>query len=927
MKLRQRTLLCVALTLGCLLAGVYILSSKFILNEYRNLEQRETIRNVNRVTDELAYQIKEMHSNSSDWSNWDDTYQFMADRNAAYVRSNLDTVLLNLDLMVFLDSNGRVVYSKPLPKKGKAAPPLAEEVRSALGFDKSVVNPLSELNGLVTLASGDTLLVSVRPIVRTSGVGPPRGWTVFALRMDSAEVKGLGDRSHLKLGLFGFKDQADPPDCQVMSAALTNGGIRTRALSDTSMAGYAVLSDVFGRAVKLLRVENPRDIFAQGLRSQRYLLLFILGAGFVFGILVLGVIEYATLSRLSRLSSQVDQIGLEGEETARIVLPGRDEISWLAAKIDGMVEILRERKQELRKKNDELVSSVNLLAATNHILANAVEGIAEVNDEDQVVRFNHAFAAMHGYDEGQFTAFHWQTLIAPSDQETVHDAILMMIAEGKAVCEACGRRRDGSLFFEEIVIVAALDAQSRVASCHWFTKDITERKQLEAQIKHKAYHDVLTGLPNRDLLVDRLRTACQRARRKASSIAVLFLDLDEFKAVNDSLGHEAGDFLLKGVAERIRSCVREGDTVARLGGDEFTVLLEGLDDPKQAVLVAERIVTRLKSPISLPNGKVFANVSIGIAYSENGAHEAETLLRDADTAMYQAKDKTKPCFALFDPSMNVAASEKRELAAQLNRALTTDELQLLYQPLVALDTGRPVGVESLIHWPERPFFKPTADQIVVLAEEAGFIDALFSWMLTSSCRQMRAWLPYLDERIQLHIKVSCRELQHPDLIETIDDILRETRMPPQRLRIEVPSKALVADQERTLKRLTELSTLGISLVLDNFGTGSHFVSKLGDYPFHMVKVDASVIGLLDSHEEARALTQATLIMANSAKVLVTAEGVETLGQLLHARDLGCSVGQGSIFGRPLGPREVLPRLSGGVVLPVSTDKAATDQAA
>lgn len=915
MTLRQRTLLSVAITLALLIAGTTFLSSSILIHKYEDLERRETRRSLNRISDELEYQLKEMHSHATDWSDWDDTYRFMGDHNQAFVRSNLSSVMLNLDLMAFLDLNGNVVNETRIPRQGHKNPPFAEDVRMALGFGQGKdAAPAKDacFAGIVSLANQDALLVSMRPVKRTGGLGPSRGWTVFVLRLDGIEIARLASRSHVNLTLFDLNDPGLSPACREALVLLKAGSpVVSRPMNEQTIAGYTYLKDYRGRPVKLLRLTGSRDIYAEGLASQRNLSQTAAAAGLIFSIVILWIVEVAALGRVSRLRLQVQRISSDGDDATPIKLPGRDELSWLARVINGFVEKQREARAELSSKNEYLQQMVDELAATNHILENVVEGIAEIDLEGRVVTANSAFATMYEYENDRLQGFHWKTLVCPDDHDRVQEAFDSVATTLKSHCEAQGRRRDGSLFHKEIVMIAAPASETKPATFHWFIRDISERKKLESEIQYQAFHDPLTGLPNRALFVDRLDMACKRAARKREGLAVLFLDLDDFKLINDSMGHDAGDHLLAAVASRIQRCIRPQDTAARLGGDEFTVLLDGLVSIDEAIHVAERILSGLEAPISLPTGKTFGSVSIGIAFCENGESDADTLLHDSDVAMYQAKCMPMPTYAVFEPSMNDTAVERRELAAALKEALSRDLLTQHYQPIVNLETGELLGMEALLRWRDPIRGDVPPNLFVAVAEEAGLMEMLGVWSLRRACRQMSEWIKDVpaSRDLVMSVNLSGKQLQRPDINDTILAALRDFDLPADKLRLEVAAKLLPSDGERTLSLLNRLKSTGVKLAIDDFGTGSHLISRLSEYPFDMVKVDGSVTWMLETHEEARALVQAIMVMAKPAGVEVTAEGIETVGQLRYLTRAGCRAGQGYIFGKALPAEEAVLAMS------------------
>lgn len=915
MNLRQRTLLAVAATLTALMAGAYFVSSSFVLKSFDDLERTRASQDVERVTDELTYQLREMHQNSSDWSNWDDTYQFMVDKNQAYIKSNLNNILLNLDLMAFFDADGKVFYSNPVPRPGHQPPPKVEDIRKALKFDGSYGRRPSlnrDFCGIVSLPDGQVAFVSVRPIVKTSGQGPAHGWTVFALRLDDHELTQLAERTHLGVQMFPLNGAGDKEAAAVADDIAPDRTV-AQPLDEKRMAGYTLINDAFGQPVKLLRVIDSRPIHAAAVANRGYLMQFTIVAGVAFALVILLVLEFAALSRVSRLSRQVELAGSFADGNPQIELPGKDELSWLASKISGLVDRLHEGRRELKQKNEDLEHLVELLGERNDILANAVEGIAVFDSTERITSCNAAFAAMNCLSETSAEGTDWHSLIISDDHERMTSAIREMRMDGKSRVEVRVQTEDGAVF-EEITLVETVDDRGVYCGSHWFTREITERKNLESRIQFQAFHDSLTGLPNRSLFVDRLRNSCYRAARRQGGLAVLFIDLDGFKLINDSMGHEAGDQLLIGVASRIQHALRPHDTVARFGGDEFVVLADMLREPDDAVIVAERILQALEAPISLSGGKAFATASIGIVYTGDGSEHPEALLHDADVAMYGAKEAgSRASYMVFSPAMNAPAMERKELAEALDKAIHGDGLSLHYQPVIELHTGRPTGIEALLRWnhPERGPIPPNL--FIATAEEAGLMDALGTWALRTACLQMKQWIDSVKgaSDLTMHVNISGKQLQRADFVDTVTGALSDSGLPPQRLRLEIAAKLLSIEPERTAAMLADLRSTGLKLALDDVGGGYTLISRSGPQPFDMVKIDGSVIWSMESDENARSLVEASLIMARSMKAEIAAEGIETMAQLNQLRELGCKVGQGFIFGRPLPPEEIAELLVGG----------------
>jgi diguanylate cyclase (GGDEF)-like protein/PAS domain S-box-containing protein len=436
-------------------------------------------------------------------------------------------------------------------------------------------------------------------------------------------------------------------------------------------------------------------------------------------------------------------------------------------------------------------------------------------------------------------------------------------------------------------------------------RDISRRKTLEEQLSHQAFHDRLTGLANRALFEDRVEHALSRARRDAQPLAVLFLDVDDFKTINDSLGHIAGDSLLVEVSQRIQSCVRPGDTVARLGGDEFAILLEEPADLRTGADVSRRILAALEEPFGLHGREIFVGASIGIAASESGREHAVELLRNADVAMYSAKADGKGRHEVFRPSMHEAVLGRMELGSDLQRALDRNEFVLHYQPTVDLESGRVTGFEALVRWqhPERGLIMP--NEFIPAAEETGAIVPLGAWVVREACARAAAWASeHGGERLTIGVNLSPRQLQDPDVTRVVRQALRESAIDPRRLVLEITESAMIRDLETSLGRLFELKSLGLRLAMDDFGTGYSSFSYLRRLPIDILKVDRSFVEGLGTRAQESAFAAAILTLAGELGLGTVAEGVERPEQVEELRALRCSMAQGFLFAPALTPGEV-----------------------
>ena len=443
--------------------------------------------------------------------------------------------------------------------------------------------------------------------------------------------------------------------------------------------------------------------------------------------------------------------------------------------------------------------------------------------------------------------------------------------------------------------------------------DIHARKEAQDKLLYDAFYDSLTNLPNRALFMDRLQYAIEWSkRRKDYTFAVLFLDLDRFKDVNDSLGHLSGDEFLVIIAGKLRSGRRSTDTVARHGGDEFVILLEDIKDEHDAIRVANQIINEMAKPINFNNQKVFITTSIGIVISTIGYNSPEDLLRDADIAMYSAKANGRNRYEIFDPAMREKIMRRLAMESELRQALEHQELRIHYQPIVSLDNGHLVGFEALVRWqhPEHGLISP--NEFIPLAEETGLITLIDRWVLRQACAQLCAWIKKfeIDTSLSLSVNISPRHFTQPDLVAEVSKILKETGLKPERLKLEITENALISNIESTNEVIAQLQSLGVQIQIDDFGVGYSSLSYLSNFPIDALKIDQSFVCAMMEDDNNLNIVNAIVELTERLRLGVIAEGVETENQLNHLLKIGCKYGQGYLFSLPLDAKAITVLLEG-----------------
>jgi diguanylate cyclase (GGDEF)-like protein/PAS domain S-box-containing protein len=602
-------------------------------------------------------------------------------------------------------------------------------------------------------------------------------------------------------------------------------------------------------------------------------------------------------------------------QQVRIITPG-GETKWVSvhasSAVDDRGELLgfigsMEDITPLVHAQEETARLAGIVESTSDMV-----GVADA-DTGQLQYLNRAALERLGYEGEDLSTLTTLDLYTDAAKDIWRDEIVPALLSGNTWSgELAMQARDGSTVQVWQTIAAKRDGEGRMTQVSAVGRDVTEQRLFEAMLAHRATHDALTDLPNRALLLDHLGLALARAGRDGKLVALVFIDLDRFKSINDTFGHDTGDELLMAVARRITEILRPADTVARLGGDEFVVLCEEIEDEHHAVAVAQRVLSLIEAtPFQLSNATIEIRASAGIALSPGGpdAHP-EALLRDADAAMYRAKDLGRARLELFDESMRRRAAQRLELADELARAIDEREIVVHYQPCISLETGRVMAVEALARWqhPVRGLLSP--QEFIELAEDTGLIVGLGLRVLSEACNEAKAWEAQLGQAApRVHVNLSARQLTATNLAVLVRGVLEGSGLDPSRLCLEITESVLMEDAATVIEAVRRLKQVGVLLAIDDFGTGYSSLSYLRRFPVDVLKVDQSFIDGLGPDPEDSAIVAAIVNLAGTLELEAVAEGVETVEQLAKLRELDCSAAQGYLFARPVPPAELSPLLT------------------
>jgi len=554
-------------------------------------------------------------------------------------------------------------------------------------------------------------------------------------------------------------------------------------------------------------------------------------------------------------------------------------------------DVTAEREQEERLRRAAVV------------FTSTGEGMAILDTAQRVISANPAFERLTGFDEAAILGRSPDDFLYARRRDDSF-ASRLKASESDYWCgEIACFRKDGNLFTAWQHLCVVRDAHGEVSNYVLALSDNSALRRAEAQINHLAYHDALTGLGNRNMLEDTIEREIERARQDDSQFAVLFIDLDGFKLINDTMGHATGDTLLTEIARRINRILRRTDTAIRIGGDEFVVVVPGVDRLEDCASLAEKLLCEIRAHMDLERERVSVSASVGIALFPDNATDCSNLIQAADSAMYGAKERGRNRFAFYSNDMAERAMERLHIEQGLLRAIANEQLSLQYQPVVRLDDGQLVGFEALIRWDEPTHGRISPERFIPVAEECGLIDYIGGWVMRTACSQALHWIRHGFPELRLAVNVSARQMNAEDFEETVREILDDTGFPPHQLELEITESTLQA-VEHSRELLGRLKTLGLMISIDDFGTGFSSLSLLKHLPIDRIKIDRSFVSDLPDHPSNVAVTEAIIAMANSLGHALIAEGVETVEQQQFLRTRGCGEAQGYLFSRPLDVSDV-----------------------
>lgn len=773
---------------------VYLILHTVMQDKINILEDKYIIENVERTKKEIFKEIEVLDTIVMDWAVWDNSYQFMIDKNPEYIKANLSEDTLNnlkVNIMLFIDNKGNLVHGEGYDIQKKESVPIDEALLKYIKDHSLLQNNDVKYrkSGIVTLNGKDLILLSICPILTSAGEGPINGYIVLGANFTEKKIADIGEELNSEIKLTFLKDF----EYDRKFFDLKDDKIQIDAVSDQKIIGRAFLDDIDGKHLLLLSIEKNRDINNIGEAGIKATLWLLLGLFFLFAIIITVILDRGILLRFQELSNDIRKIGEGKDLSVRLKRQNiDDELTDVSNEINGMLGAL-ERSQLFLSKSESALK----------------KAIEKLQDE------------------------------------------------------------------------------------------VLEHEKTQEQIKYIAYHDTLTGLPNRNLLNELLVHSITLAERNNKCMAVLFLDIDGFKMINDSKGHGMGDQILQEVAERLLKTLRKSDVIARHGGDEFIVIIEELDNCSGVELIANKIINCFQEPFHLENQDYFLTTSVGVAVYPADGQTPDMLIKNADIAMYKAKENGKNQYLFCTPVMKDVANETMELSTNLYRAIEKNELELYYQPQLSCHNNQIMGIEALIRWRHPVMGLISPAKFIPIAEKTGLILPIGEWVLRTACQQNKKWQEQGLPKIRMGVNLSLRQFHNNDLLNLVESVLKETKLAPQYLELEITETIAMKEKSYIINTLNAFRQIGVSIAIDDFGTEYSSLSYLKHLPVDRLKVAMQFIRGIGIDHKDEALAKGIIVLAKSIGMNVIAEGVETKEQLEFLKNHNCDEIQGYYFFKPL----------------------------
>ncbi len=879
MSLKTKTILTFLILFISINVSLYVFAKYILFDNLSKLEKEETKQRVISLVRNLDSYLDDLYSSVLSIVSQENILLFINSKNETYLkRININKEIKSLNLSFFLitDKRGNILYSKYND----------DNSRVIEKFTTYVINRRKKDAGIIKL-DYLTYLISVNPVISPDNL-TTNGYVLAGKLVDKNILKNLQKDKFKTLSIGDyryFKWKEYRLNGKFIDSIRYSFNISENKFIDT----YILLSDLVnstdiglhGKAIRGLYIAVREKIY-------EYIMIFFLTGTLIIGFIYF-IIDRYIINRLISIAKQVKEIGSEKQLEKRIVVKDRDEITDVADSINSMLEEIHKYQEKLKEEEALFKTLANLSPIGIYIVKNGK--LDYVND---------AMESITGYKKEEILNKSLKTLIVKDDIPKLEKAMKLKTNDPVEV-----RFITKSNDSKHIIVSFRSIKRENENLILGVAIDITELKIAQKKIEFMAYHDPLTKLPNRNLFFDILKQELKMAKRERRYLAVMFIDLDRFKEINDTYGHDYGDNVLQVIAKRLKNSLRESDIVARLGGDEFGVILPSIKKPGDASIIANKILKQVQKPVVVKGKEFLLTTSIGIAIYPNDGSTPEELLKAADAAMYKAKFEGKNKYFYFSEELSKNLKKKVEIERELRKALLNNELNIVYQPFIDLNTGEIVGVEALVRWFSKNFGVIQPSKFISVAEEVGLIVDLENWVIENVCRQVKIWEKkgiYLDK---VAINISPKHFRTSSFIKDLEKI---KKFGLSNIEIEIIESVFLEDYDMIVKKIQQLKDFQISISIDDFGTGYSSLSYLKNFPIDIIKIDRAFIKDITTNINDEAIVKAVIAIADALKIKTLAEGIERRDQIEKLRHLGCTYGQGYYILKPLPADEIEPYL-------------------
>ncbi len=910
MGLSRKTVIAMVVIMIVSAASTSLFLWMYISSQFKKTELTESALNMERFIGVINREVDSVDSFCRDYAYWKDTYNFMAAPTRQYIDSNFNAPYLktqNIQFVCHINLQGQVIYSVFYDGNNDSYQPLKfndfKDIKSDLSkLTESVKSGIFEEKGIVKTSHG-LLFIAAHPVSDDYMKAAPRGKIVMGRMVNDREISAMCSLLKVQGGIKLIADCNSDSESAVKESLLSNNGKFIFNIKDDHIETYGVLKGAYKEPVALLSLNYPRDIKQIGIQTVQISAVIIVVCGLIILFTVFTFLNKNILTPIEVLTNRALLIEYNSDFNSRLPVKTKDEISTLAwafnALLDHLAEVNYSLEQKVTERTKDLLTANQELMLMQQVFDHSLEGITITDKDAKILKVNPAFTAITGYEANEVTGKNPRLLKSDHhDEDFYKDMWGSLTGSGQWTNEIWNRHKDGKAYPEWISISAIRNTAGDITHYVGIFHDISDMKRQEAFIRHQAFHDSLTGLPNRPLLRNRIDKAIARASREQQRFGVIFLDLDNFKNVNDSLGHAIGDILLKEAAERLRHIARNSDTVARLGGDEFIILVEEMGDEKPAAALALRILESFKKPFMIKDNTLHVGTSIGIAIFPEDGEDTDLLIRNADTAMYKSKEKGRENFTMFTASLNETVAKRLKLENELRRAIELVEFEVHYQPKMEIKTGSITGMEGLVRW-RHDGLLISPDDFIPLAEETGLVIEMDKIVMDIAFSEIGKLINSSMLSLKLALNCSARALHMKELPEMISDALVKHDIKPEWFELEITETSLMKNYDESIAILYRLLEIGISISLDDFGTGYSSLAQLKNLPIGSLKIDRSFIWEMEKSRSDTHITESIIAMSKKVGVEVIAEGVEKKEHLNILEKAGCDLAQGYFISKPL----------------------------